>query len=114
MDTFLSNKDRERIDPAESGLQRELIDEVKKLESATNNVKFQVITLSAGNAQTPASHGCKNVRFWTASGVVSVGDEDGQPVLLKADIWSEIPVNNVGSLRFIATAGATVYIISTN
>lgn len=115
MDTkLIKNSTGDWIDPAEAGLQEELIREVKKLESATNDVKFQVVTLSAGSVGTPAGHGCKRVKFWTALSDCFVGDVDSQPVLLVASIWNEIPINAVGNLRFISAAGGAVYLISSN
>lgn len=115
MDTRLvKNSDGAWIDPAEAGLQEELLREVKKLESATFDVKFQAMTLSPGNIQAPASHGCKRVKFWTALSDCYVGDIDSQPVLLVASIWNDLPINAVGNLRFVSVAGGAVYVISSN
>lgn len=117
MDTFLSSgTTRERIDPAEVGLQRELIDEVRKLESATNDIKYQALTVgAAGTTVTPVAHGCKKAAFWSASTTVSVGDVDLQPVLLVQNIWRELNVNNVSNLRFKGSSGGeVVYLMSSN
>lgn len=104
------------IDPAEADLQRELIDGVNKLESATNDVKFQVVTIGpAAEVVAPAGHGCKVVKFWTADTTVSIGDEGSQPVLLIQNVWQDIAINNVGNLRLTGSAGGEVVnIISTN
>ncbi len=117
MDTkIIKNSTDEHIDPAEADLQEELIREVKKLESATNDVKFQALTVGvADTTVTPAGHGCKGVQIMTAASTVSVGDEVGQPVLLIQNIWLPIPINNVGLLRFRGSAGGeVVYVISSN
>lgn len=104
------------IDPSEADLQRELIAGVNKLESATNDVKFQVVTIGpAAEVVAPAGHGCKVVKFWTADTTVSIGDEDSQPVLLIQNVWQDIAINNVGNLRFTGSAGGEVVnIVSTN
>ncbi len=117
MDTkLIKNSTNEHIDPSEAGLQEELIREVTKLKSATNDVKFQALTVGAADTTvTPAGHGCKSVQIMTAVSTVSVGDEDGQPVLLIQNIWLSIPINNVGLLRFRGSAGGEViYVISSN
>ncbi len=117
MDVHLvKNSDGTWIDPAEADLQEELIREVKKLESATNDVKFQALTVGAADTTvTPAGHGCKGVKIMTTASTVSIGDEDGQPVLLIQNIWLLIPINNVGLLRFRGSAGGeVVYVISSN
>ena len=116
MDTkLIKNSTGEWIDPANESLQRELIDEVGKLESATNDVKFQALTVgAAGTTVTPAAHGCSKVRYWTASTTVSVGDEDSQPVLLVQNIWNELSINNVGNLRFVGSAGSEVIYVTSN
>ena len=114
MVTYLSNVDGETINPAKTDLQLELINEIKKQESSTNDIKFQVITLAAASEGTPASHGCKKVRYWTALSDCYIGDSDSQPVLLIASIWTELSINNVGNLRFISATGGAVYIISSN
>lgn len=111
---LIKNSTGDWIDPAESGLQRELIDEVKKLESATNDVKFQAITLSAGVIGAAAAHGCKRVKLWTSLSDCYIGDEGSQPFLLKADIYFEFSINNLSQLRLISVAGGAVYLTSTN
>jgi hypothetical protein len=111
---LIKNSDGSWIDPAEAGLQEELIREVKKLESATFDVKFQALTLGVGLVGTPASHGCKRVKFWTALSDCYVGDADSQPVLLVASIWNDLSINNVGNLRFVSASGGPVYLISSN
>lgn len=115
-DIFLSKgSTRERIDPAEADLQRELIDEIGKLESATADVKFQALTVgAAATTVTPAAHGCSKVRYWTASTTVSIGNKDSQPVLLVQNIWNELSINNVGSLRFNGSAGGEVIYVTSN
>jgi hypothetical protein len=104
----------EHVQPTNESQQRDILDELRKLESSTSDVKFQALVLVANEAKAPVDHGCKNVAIWTASAVVSVGDSDDQPVLLVQNIWRDIPINQVGSLRFKATAAATVYIVSSN
>ncbi len=116
-DVFLSaGSTRERIDPAEADLQRQLIDEARKLESATADIKYQALTVgAAASTVTPAAHGCKKVALWTASTTVSVGDVDSQPVLLVQNIWRDLSVNNTGNLRFTGSAGGEViYMMSSN
>ncbi len=110
------NSDDAFIDPPEADLQRELIDGVNKLESATADVKYQIVTISpAAEVVAPAGHGCKVVKFWTADTTVSVGDEDSQPTLLIQNVWLELAVNNVGNLRFTGSAGGEVInIVSMN
>ena len=106
----------ERIDPATGGLQRDLLTEFgRNSKRSTNDVKFQALTLAAGEIGTPeVGHGCNSVKFWTALSDCYVGDADSQLVLLVASIWTEIPLNNVGQLRFSSATGGAVYIISAN
>jgi hypothetical protein len=116
MDTkLIKNSTDEHIDPASEDLQRGIITELSKLESATNDVKFQALTLTAATVGTPQlAHGCKKVKFWTALSDCYVGDASGQPVLLIASVWNEISLNNVTQLRFLSATGGAVYLISTN
>ena len=117
-DINLSNEDGERINPAVSDLQRELIEEFAKSgRKATNDVQYQALTIGAANAAHPLekAHGCTSVKFWTAASTVYVGDVNSQPVLLVASIWNEIHINNTSLLRFLGTAGGEViYVISSN
>ena len=115
-DMNLSNEDGERINPAVEELQRELIEELAKSgRRATNDLKYQVLTLAAAGVGTPEiTHGCNTVKFWTALSDCYVGDENSQPVLLVASIWNEIPINNTGLLRFLSATGGPVYIVSSN
>lgn len=115
-DTYLSNNDDDRINPSTEDLQRELIVEFSKnSKRSTADVKFQLLSLTAGVIGTPeVEHGCRSVKFWTALSDCYAGDSDSQPVLLVASIWTEIPLNNVGQLRFVSAAGGAVYIISAN
>ena len=107
----------ERIDPSTEDMQRELLVEfARNSMRATSDVKFQLLTLAAGSVVgTPdVAHGCRSVKFWTAMSDCYVGDAGGQPVLLVASIWTEIPLNNVGQLRFKSATGGVIYIISAN
>lgn len=115
-DTNLANTNDERIDPAIEGLQRDILEELTKSgRRATNDVKYQVLTLAAAGVGTPEIvHGCNTVKFWTALSDCYVGDEDSQPVLLVASIWVEIPINNTSLLRFVSATGGAVYLISSN
>jgi hypothetical protein len=115
-DTNLANTSDERIDPATEDLQRDILDEVKKLERGTNDLKFQNITVPAAAATiSPESHTCNTVKVWTAATTVSVGDSNSQPCLLVQNIIYEIPINNVGNLVFTGSAGSeVVYLISSN
>lgn len=115
-DTNLANNDGDRIDPATEDLQRELLVEfTKNSNHATNDVKFQVLTLAAATEGTPEkAHSCKQVQFWTALSDCYVGDEDSQPVLLIASIWNKLPINAVTNLRFLSATGGAVYIMSSN
>lgn len=114
--SYLTRKSNEEyIDPATEDRQIELLDEVKKLESATNDIKFQALTLTAATVGTPeTAHGCKMVDCWTALSDCYIGDEDSQPVLLIASVWKPIPINSVTNLRFKSAAGGAVYLISSN
>ena len=109
------------IDPATEDLQRELLDEfAKNSKRATNDLKFQNITCAPANtAVAPVSHNCTSVKIITAATTVYVDDVNDnvldKPVLLIQNIWLEIPINNVGNLRFLGTAGTeVVYLISSN
>ena len=117
-DNFLSNEDGFRISPAVSGLQQELIEEfAKNGRRSTNDIKFQVLTLAASSAVgTPEiQHSCNSVKIMTILTDVYMGDEDDdQPVLLIQNIWLELPLNNVGQLRFKSATGGAVYLISSN
>ena len=115
-DINLANNDDERINPATEDLQRDIKTELIKLKSATNDIKFQKVTISsAGAIEQPASYSCKTVKFWTAATTVSVGDADSQPYLLAQNIERDLPINNVGNLRFTGSAGGeVVYIVSSN
>ena len=115
-DMNLANMDGERVDPSTEDMQRELLMEFgKNSNHATNDIKFQVLTLAAAGVGTPEkAHGCKKVQFWTALSDCYVGDKNSQPVLLVASIWNEIPINAVTNLRFLSTTGGVVYLISNN
>ena len=115
-DINLANLDDERISPATEDLQRELLTELSKLSKATNDIKYQALTLAAASvvAQPEVAHGCKSVKFWTALSDLYVGDSISQPVLIVASIWNEIPVNNTSLLRFKSATGGSVYLISSN
>ena len=116
-DTNLANNDGDRIDPATEDLQRDLLEEfTRNSKRSTNDVKFQLLTLAASSAVgTPeVNHGCNSVKIMTALSDCYIGDADGQPVLLIASIWLEIPLNNVGQLRFKSATGGAVYLISSN
>jgi hypothetical protein len=106
----------ERIDPATENLQRDLLAEFgRNSKRSTDDVKFQALTLTASTVGTPeVAHGCNSVKVMTALSDCYIGDKDGQPVLLIASIWLEIPINNVGQLRFLSATGGAVYIISSN
>jgi len=115
-DMNLANNDGDRINPAVEGLQRDLLDELVKISKATNDVKYQALTLAAGSlVGTPeVQHSCRLVKFWTALSDLYVGDSSDQPVLVVASIWNEIPINNTSLLRFKSATGGAVYIISSN
>ena len=114
-DTNLANNDGERIDPAISGLQRELLVEFGKQSRATADVKYQVLTLAADGVGTPeVIHSCNSVKIMTALSDCYIGDADSQPVLLITSIWLEIPINNTSLLRFVSATGGAVYIVSSN
>lgn len=107
----------ERIDPATEDLQRELIVEfMKNSKRSTNDVKFQALTLAASSVVgTPdVGHGCNSVKVMTVLSDCYIGDAGGQPVLLIQNIWLELPLNNVGQLRFKSATGGAVYLISSN
>jgi hypothetical protein len=107
----------ERIDPATENLQQALLTEfARNSKRSTEDVKFQLLTLAASSVVgTPeVGHGCNSVKFWTAMSDCYVGDKDSQPVLLVASIWTELPLNNVGQLRFKSATGGAIYIISSN
>jgi len=106
----------EYIDPATEDLQRALLEEfAKNSRRATNDVKYQVLTLAAAAVGTPeVTHGCNTVKFWTALSDCYVGDAESQPVLLVASIWNEVHVNNTSLLRFLSATGGAVYLISSN
>ena len=112
----------EFIDPATEDLQRDLLQEfAKNSKRATNDLKFQNITCAPANtAVAPGTaHGCTSVQVMTAATTVYIDDVSGdvtqKPVLLIQNIWLEIPINNVGNLRFLGTAGTeVVYMISSN
>ncbi len=105
----------EFIDPATEDMQRNVRYELTKFESATNDVKYQVLTLAAGAVGTPeVGHACKGLKVWTALSDCYIGDVGGQPVLLIASTWNPIPINNTSLLRFLSVAGGAVYLISSN
>ena len=113
----------ERIDPATEDLQRELLTEFAKNSShATNDLKFQSLTIGAANtAHIPEiAHGCKKVKILTVTAdQVYIDDVNGdvtqKRVLLQEDIWLELNINNIGNLRFLGTSGGEViYLISSN
>ena len=105
----------ERIDPATENLQQDLLVEFgRNSKRSTNDIKFQALTLGVGVVGTPDGHGCNSVKYWTALSDCYVGDAAGQPVLLVASVWIEIPLNNVGQLRFVSATGGAVYLISAN
>lgn len=104
----------ERVDPSTEIGQVELLRELQKRESATNDAKFQALTLAAAAVGAPDAHGCKSVKFWTALSDCYIGDVNSQPVLLVASIWNSIPINNTSLLRFLSATGGVVYIISSN
>lgn len=117
-DTYLSDKNDERISPAIEELQRELLEELQKSgRRGTDDVKYQTLTIGAANTAHPLEigHGCNTVRFWTAAQTVKVGDVNSQPVLIVQNIWNEILINNTSLLRFLGTTGGEViYVISSN
>ena len=116
-DAHLSNNDGERVNPSTEDLQQDLLVEFgRNSKRSTNDVKFQLLTLAAGSAVgTPeVGHGCRSVKFWTAMSDCYVGDVDSQPVLLVASIWNDLPLNNVGQLRFKSATGGAIYLISSN
>lgn len=107
----------ERVDPSTENLQRELLVEFgRNSRRSTDDIKFQVLTLSADSVVgTPEEeHGCNSVKFWTAMSDCYVGDKTGQPVLIVASIWNEIPINTVTNLRFKSVTGGPIYIVSSN
>jgi hypothetical protein len=113
---LIKNSTDEKIDPSTEELQRELIVEFgRNSNRSTSDIKFQALALAADLVGTPEKeHGCNSIKLWTALSDCYIGDEDGQPVLLKADIWLEIPINTVTNLRFVSATGGTVYVISAN
>lgn len=106
----------ERIDPATENLQRDLLTEFgRNSKRSTDDIKYQALTLAAGVVGPPeTAHGCNSVKFWTALSDCYVGGVSGQPVLLVASIWVELPINNTGNLRFLSATGGAVYLISSN
>ena len=117
-DTYLSDKNDERINPAVEGLQRELLQEFAKSgRKATSDVKYQALTIGTADTAHPleVDHGCTSVKFWTVASDMYVGDTDSQPVLLVASIWNELHINNTSLLRFKSTTvGTIVYVVSSN
>jgi hypothetical protein len=117
-DTYLSDKNDERINPAIEELQRELLEELRKSgRRSTDDVVYQTLTIGTANEAHPLekAHGCNAVLFWTAAQTVKVGDASGQPVLLVQNIWNLVPINNTSLLRFLGTSGGEViYVISSN
>ena len=121
-DVNLSDTNDERIDPAISGLQRELLEEFgRNSKRSTNDMKFQRLVIGAANtAHTPeVAHGCNSVKICTASTTVQIDDVNGNVeasgVLLQEDVWLELPINQVANLRFLGTAGGEIiYLISSN
>ena len=105
----------ERIDPATEDLQRDLLTEFgRNSKRSTNDIQFQAIALAASVVGMPIGHGCNSVKFWTSLSDCYVGNAAGQPVLIVASIWTEIPINNTGLLRFVSVTGGAVYLISSN
>ncbi|GAF80442.1 unnamed protein product [marine sediment metagenome] len=121
-DTNLANNDGDRIDPATQDLQRELLVEfAKNSQHATDDLKFQSLTLTASVIGIPEmTHSCKSVKILTVTAdSVYIDDVNGdvtqQRVLLQEDIWLELPINQVANLRFYSTTGAEIiYLISSN
>jgi hypothetical protein len=109
----------EHVEPTNESQQRDILEELRKLESTTNDLKFQKIVTIANQVMIPKAHGCKSVKIFTDTALVYIddvnGDVEASLVDLQEDVWLTLPINQVGNLRFLcATANVVIRLISCN
>ncbi len=116
-DVFISDKNRERIDPAIKSLQQDIKTELQKsIASSSLNFGTKRVTIQGDGVGVGPNQPCRtciisHTNTTTYVGSTDEGTPDATSFLLPTDTYLEIPVRNVNKLSFFGTAGEFVHIL---
>lgn len=117
MDTFISDKSKERINPATEEKQQEMLAEAKE-SIAKNSLNWGTrrVTIQGNQVSVGPDQPCRTCVVSHTNATVYVGSTDeGTPnaasFLLPTDTYLEIPIRNLNKLSFFGTAGEFVHIL---